>query len=142
MPLEQGICIPNTCQSSDVNQITNELAVKATKLMLSINSLQYSVGLITFRSGYINSVERLEHQEAAVIEAVNKDVVEHFKCHEQKSEAFRFSHPTADPLWTAAMSVVLFFTAMSIIGTILDTYFVIADKHFEQTTGKHIHQGP
>ena len=110
--------------------------------MLSINSLQYSFGLITFRSGYINSLEQLEQQEAAVEKAVNKDVVEHFKCHEQKSEAYRFSHPTADPLWTAAMSVVLFFTAMSIIGTTVDTYFVIADKHFEQASGKSIHWGP
>ena len=108
----------------------------ANKLILSINSLQYGFELITFRGGYINSVERLNQQETVVLEEATRDVVEHFKCHEQKSEAYRFSNPSSDPLWAAAMSVVLFFTTMSIIGTTLDTYFVLADKHFVKTTGK------
>ena len=136
VPLEQGICVPNSCHSSDINQITNELGLMANKLILSINSLQYGFELITFRGGYINSVERLNQQETVVLEEATRDVVEHFKCHEQKSEAYRFSNPSSDPLWAAAMSVVLFFTTMSIIGTTLDTYFVLADKHFVKTTGK------
>ena len=50
------------------------------------------------------------------------------------AEAERFSHPSRDPLWAAAMAILLFFTGLSFIGTTVNVYFLYADSAFLKAT--------
>ena len=60
----------------------------------------------------------MERQEIEITEIQSVPAL--FRCHERVSDAYRFAHPSSDPTWAAAMSILLIFSILIIVGTALD----------------------
>ena len=134
VPLEQGICVPDSCKSQDVNGIVALLNTKMDTLMLAISNIQHTLRWITFQGDFLNSQSALKQVIADYSSSQALDIPQPFKCHERVSEAYRFSHPSKDPLWATAMALLLFFVILSVCGTTIDLYFMYADRAFDSPT--------
>ena len=52
LPFEQGICIPNTCKSDDVNSIASAIYNSFLSVQLTVTNIRLVIDLITFGQNY------------------------------------------------------------------------------------------
>ncbi len=102
LPVELGVCVPDTCSDIDLNQIIQNGLEFTNNVLATIDEL-----IKPFAS--INSTIK-----------VSINLKEYFRCHERSTRKERTKN---DPLWSLAIAIISIFSILCIVCTFLDLFF-------------------
>jgi hypothetical protein len=103
LPVELGVCVPDTCSDVDLNQII-------------YNGLEFASSIVAAIEELITPFASITSNETMPV----KSTKEYFRCHERSTRKQRTKN---DPLWSLAIAIISIFSILCIFCTLLDLYF-------------------
>jgi hypothetical protein len=103
LPVELGVCVPDTCSDVDLNQIIQ-------------NGLEFASNIVAAIDELITPFASITSNNTVTVESTK----EYFRCHERSTRKQRTKN---DPLWSLAIAIISIFSILCIVCTLLDLYF-------------------